>query len=340
MNNKNITAVVLAAGKGTRMQSSKAKVLHEVLFVPMIHHVLESLEALKLNRTVVVTGHQQENVQAALSNHTVTFANQDKQLGTGHAVLCAEKKIKKTSKTVLIICGDTPLIQAQTLQNFIDTHHDCNATLSVMTTHLDNPNNYGRIITDDDDNIICIVEEKDANESALLIKEINAGIYCVDRSFLFAALKQVGTDNKQGELYLTDIVAIANRDELTLRRFICDDAFEVMGVNSRAELSQAHLHLQKRQNNELLMNGITLLSPATTAIEKSVHIKNDTTIHPNVHLSGSTRIGSGCTIGRSSVIKNCTIGENVTIGPLVYLEGVTIADDEIVPPHQVRCEND
>lgn len=321
------------------MKSSRAKVLHEILYAPMIHHVLDSLQALNLSRTVVVTGHQQKRVQSAISDHNVTFAKQDKQFGTGHAVLCAEKKIAKTSGTVLILCGDTPLIRTQTLQSFIDSHLDSGATLSVMTTHLEDPTNYGRIVTDDDDDIICIVEEKDANESAQLINEINAGIYCVDRKFLFNALKQVGTDNKQGEIYLTDIVAIAKRDELPLRRFICEDPVEIMGVNSRLELSQAHLYLQERHNLKLMSEGVTLLNPVTTAIEKSVCLDNDIVIHPNVHLSGATIIGSGCNIGRSTVIKDCHLGKNVTVGPLVYLEGVTIKDNEIVPPHLVRCEN-
>lgn len=340
MKNAKITAVVLAAGKGTRMQSSQAKVLHEVLYAPMIHHVLDALQDLDLHRTVIVTGHQQKNVKAALADHKVTFAKQDKQLGTGHAVLCAEKKIAKSSKNILILCGDTPLIQGQTLQKFINSHHESKATLSVMTTHLDNPTNYGRIVTDDDDNIICIVEEKDANEAARQITEINAGIYCVDRNFLFNALKQVGTDNKQREVYLTDIVAIAKRDELPLRRYICKDATEIMGVNSRIELAQAHFHLQKRQNNKLMTEGITILSPTTTAIEKTVRIAPDTTIHPNVHLSGATVIGKGCEIGRSTIIKDCHVGKNVTVGPMVYLEGVKIRDNETVPPHIVRCKTD
>ena len=338
MKNKHISAVVLAAGKGTRMQSTQAKVLHEILSEPMIHHVLESISVLNLSRTVVVTGHQHKNVESALSDHKVTFAKQDEQLGTGHAVLCAEKKVPKNNGTVLILCGDTPLITPETLQKFIDSHRDSKATLSVMTTHLEDPTNYGRIVTDDDHNIICIVEEKDANESARLINEINAGIYCVDSNFLFEALKQVGTDNQQGEIYLTDIVAIAKRDELPLRRFICKDPVEIMGVNSRLELATAHRFMQERRNQELMENGVTLVNPTSIAIEKSVRIDKDTVVNSNVHIGGKTTIGKGCSIGDNSVIKDCSIGKNVTIGPLVYLEGVTIKDNEVVKPHQTQCK--
>ncbi|MDH3393955.1 MAG: NTP transferase domain-containing protein [Desulfobulbaceae bacterium] len=337
MPQNDVTAVVLAAGKGTRMKSEHAKVLHEIFFAPMIHHVLDSLQSLELGRTVVVTGHQRDQVQGALGRYGVTFVEQDEQHGTGHAVLCAEKEIADGGGgTVLILCGDTPLIRSKTLQDFTAAHRESGAVLSVMTTHLDDPTNYGRIVTDNEGNILCIVEEKDASESARLINEINAGIYCVEAKFLLQALRQVGTDNKQGEVYLTDIVGIAKGDGLPLHRFVCEDAEEVMGVNSRIELAQAHLCLQERRNRELMVSGVTLLNPATTAVEKSVQIGCDTVIHPNVHLGGSCVIGSGCSIGRSAVLKDCQLGDKVTVGPLVYLEGVTLAAGETVPPHLVR----
>ena len=335
MENTKVTAVVLAAGRGTRMKSVHAKVLHEIFFAPMIHHVLDSLQALGLHRIIVVTGHQRERVHSTLHGYGVSFVEQKEQLGTGHAVLCAAKEIDEDSGTVLILCGDTPLVQGRTLQAFLDGHHESGAILSVMTTLIDDPTNYGRIVTDEAGNILSIVEEKDASASVRLINEINAGIYCVDGAFLLEALRQVGTDNNQGEVYLTDIVGIANRNALLLHRFICNNADEVMGVNSRIELAKAHLLLQERRNRQLMADGITLLDPATTAIEKLVRIGSDTVIHPNVHLSGDTVIGSGCTIGRSAVLKDCRVGDKVIVGPLVYLEGVIIGDGEIVPAQRV-----
>lgn len=340
MQNKDVTAVVLAAGKGTRMKSDQAKVLHEIFFAPMVHHVLDALQDLSLAQTVVVTGHHRAQVQAALAKYSLTFVEQAEQHGTGHAVLCAEKEIVEGNGSVLVLCGDTPLIRSNTLQEFIDGHHESGATLSVMTTHLADPTNYGRIVTDNEGNILCIVEEKDASESARLINEINAGIYCVDGKFLLHALHQVGTDNAQGEVYLTDIVAIAKSEGLPMHRFVCDDEDEVMGVNSRIELAQAHLCLQERRNRQLMEAGVTLLNPSTTAIEKSVQIGCDTVIHPNVHLAGNSVIGNGCSIGRSVVLKDCQLGDRVTVGPLAYLEGVVLADEEIVPPHLVRHGNE
>lgn len=335
---KNVTAVVLAAGKGTRMKSDRAKVLHEIFYVPMVHHVLDSLKELDLNRVVVVTGHQSDQVKSSLADYDVTFCYQSEQLGTGHAVLCTEGELAEDDGIVLILCGDTPLVRPGTLQRMIDQHYEDGATLSVMTTQLDNPTNYGRVITDDDGNILCIVEEKDANESARQIKEVNAGIYCVDSKFLFKALKQVGTDNKQNEVYLTDIVATANFDGKTLSRFVCPDSDEVMGVNSRVELAKAHFFIQARRNRQLMSEGVTLLNPAGIDIEKSVRVGGDTVVYPNVHIGGDTVVGKGCVIGRNSIIKNCRLGDRVVVGPLSYLEGVTIGNDEVIPPSQVRCE--
>ncbi|MDH4320884.1 MAG: NTP transferase domain-containing protein [Desulfobulbaceae bacterium] len=338
MHKAKITAVVLAAGKGTRMKSAQAKVLHEIFFAPMIHHVLDALQGLDLHRIVVVTGHQREMVQAALGGYAVTVVEQIEQLGTGHAVLSAAKEICEDDGTVLILCGDTPLIRGRMLQSFITGHRDSGAVLSVMTTRLDDPTNYGRVVTDAAGNILRIVEEKDASESVRLINEINAGIYCVDGAFLLDALKQVGTDNKQGEVYLTDIVAIAKSHGQPMHRVVCDDPVEVMGVNSRIELAQAHLALQERRNRQLMADGVTLLNPTTIAVEKSVQIGCDTIIHPNVHLSGESVVGSGCVIGCSAVLKDCRLGDKVHVGPLAYLEGVVVGDGEAIPPHHVRCE--
>lgn len=230
-------AIVLAAGKGTRMKSDLAKVLHPIQSEPMISHVLRAIEKLPLQQIVVVTGHQADRVEAAISRSNCVCVRQDRQLGTGHAVLVTEKLLGDRLGTALIICGDTPLVQSRTLVRMLSSHHAHNAKLTVMTTVLANPSHYGRIITGPDDAILAIVEEKDASEAELKINEVNAGIYCADLEFLYEALKQVGTENKQGEMYLTDIVGIARRQDIVVNRFLCPDALEVTGVNSQEELS-------------------------------------------------------------------------------------------------------
>ena len=326
-------AVVLAAGKGTRMKSDQAKVLHEVFFAPMIHHVMRALQSLSLAGAYVVTGHQREAVEAVLAVYAPTFVYQETQSGTGHAVLMTASKLADRQGAVLILCGDTPLIRPETLQGMLNAHEASGSPLTVMTTVLENPSHYGRIITDKVGRVMAIVEEKDATPEQRRITEINAGIYCVDIAFLFAALKQIGTANAQGEMYLTDIVAIANRDGHRVNRYVCADCSEVLGVNSRVELAQAHTALQRRRNVALMLAGVTLIHPETIAVEQSVSIGRDTVVQPNVTISGATAIGQGCRIDGSVIIRNCRIGDGAVIGPFSVLEGVSVASGEQLPPH-------
>ena len=248
MINERIKAIVLAAGKGTRMKSSKAKVMHEVFFAPMLHHVLNAIMPLGLESSVVVTGHQAEAVENSLNDYDVVFARQEKQIGTANAVLAAEKFYRDFEGTVLIICGDTPLVRAETLQAMVAAHSTSEAILTVMTTNMPDPANYGRIVTDDQGNLLRIVEEKDASLAEKEIKEINAGIYCVDGSFLLNGLHEIGSDNRQGEYYLTDLIEVARKNGLSVNRYICEDPLEVLGVNSKMELARANTVFQMRQN--------------------------------------------------------------------------------------------
>ena len=247
---QSIIAVILAAGKGTRMKSARAKVLHEVFFRPMIHHVAEAVLKTVITRCAVVVGHQSHKVLNSLAAYPIIPVVQEEQRGTGHAVLCAEAACGE-AEHVMILCGDTPLIQAATLQAMISAHQQQQATLTLMTTLLDQPFGYGRILSDDQGKIQAIIEEKDASEEQRQIREINAGIYLVDRKFLFHALRQIGTNNSQGEVYLTDIVAIANREGLAVQEFVHLPALDILGVNSRVELAQAHAALQGRHNRGL-----------------------------------------------------------------------------------------
>ncbi len=336
MENIPVYAVVLAAGKGTRMKSGKAKVLHEVFFKPMIHHVMEALSFLDISETVVVVGHQGREVEASLSILQPTFVRQEAQLGTGHAVLATKKILAGRRGTVFILCGDTPLIQGATLKAMLFQHQDSGGALTLMTTGLDDPTNYGRVISAPDGGVLQIVEEKDADPVQKSIHEINAGIYCVDNTFLFEALAKVGTDNKQGEMYLTDIVKIAKQAGLKINRFVCRDSAEILGVNSRVELADAHANLQHRRNRELMLAGVTMYQPETISIEKTVSIAPDTVIFPNTQITGKTMVGKGVQIGSFSMLHDCYIADGVTIGAYSHLAGVHVDEGTQVLPHTIN----
>lgn len=312
-----VTAVILAAGKGTRMKSAKAKVLHELFFKPMLHHVLAAVTAAGIERQAVIIGHQREAVLASLAAYQISPVVQEEQLGTGHAVLCAEAACAE-AELVMILCGDTPLIRPETLRAMLRQHQERGAVLSLMTTKLDNPFGYGRIISGTDGQVLRIVEEKDADEGQRAVREINAGIYLADRSFLFAALRQVGRNNSQGEVYLTDIVGIAVREGCRVENFVHCPAIDVLGVNSRVELAQAHAELQLRRCHELMLAGVTIYSPETVLISPESVIGHDAVIHAGVHLLGGCKIGAGAVIGAHSVLRNCSVAAGGQVPPLTY----------------------
>lgn len=242
-----LICVILAAGKGTRMKSDRAKVLHMLAGKPMIHYVMEAVAGLGASETVVVVGHQHEAVMAALAGYRASFVLQKEQQGTAHAVLCAKGHLSGDKTTVLILCGDTPLIKQKTLQKMLASHREKSPALTVMTTRLSNPAGYGRVICDQGGNFIKIVEEKDASDEEKGRDTVNAGIYCVESSFLLKALQMVKKDNAQNEMYLTDIVEIANRLDQEVQTYPAADPLEVLGVNSGSELKLAEKALAERQ---------------------------------------------------------------------------------------------
>ncbi|MDD5758807.1 MAG: NTP transferase domain-containing protein [Desulfobulbaceae bacterium] len=319
-----IHVIVLAAGKGTRMKSDLAKVLHPVFFAPMVCHVLESTRHLAPTKTVVITGHQAERVEEALSAFPVSFARQEEQLGTGHAVLVAEEALRGRSGMALILCGDTPLVMPHTLQTMVATHAREQRTLSVMTTVAPDPTNYGRIVANAQGGIERIVEEKDAGAAERAISEVNAGIYCVDLAFLFAALRQVGTDNKQGEVYLTDIVAIARSQGIEVGRFVCSDPLEITGVNSRVELARANTIMQQRRNRALMLDGVTMIHPDSIFVENSVVVGRDTEIHSHCVLSGNTVIGESCRLEPFCKLVDCRVRDNTLVKSFSDLRDQTL----------------
>lgn len=335
--NSQLTVIVLAAGKGTRMKSAKAKVLHEVCSAPMLHHVLNAIAPLKAGRTIAIVGHQRQAVIDSIKGYDFVPVTQEEQLGTGHAVLVAEHAVPEDSETVMILCGDTPLIRPETLQEMFASHSESGAVLTVMTTMLDNPTNYGRIISDENDHLRGIVEQKDATPDQQAIQEINAGIYCVDKSFLFQTLKDVGTDNSQGEVYLTDIVSMAVNSDLKVEKYITPNSQDVLGVNSRVELSQAHSELHMRKNRELMLQGITIQSPESVFISSQSTVGKDSLIMNGVHLEGTSQIGSQCVLKQGVILTDCIIGDNVVIGPYSVLSQCTVTAGSIIASHSTSA---
>jgi bifunctional UDP-N-acetylglucosamine pyrophosphorylase/glucosamine-1-phosphate N-acetyltransferase len=331
----NLSAIVLAAGKGTRMKSILPKVLHQVFFTPMVCHVLASLNQLDLKQIIVVTGHEHELVEERLTDYDVTFVLQEEQNGTGHAVQICESALLQATEQVLIVCGDSPLISSNTLQLMIDEHIKSCSDVTVLSTEVDDPAHYGRMVCDSENQLLAIIEEKDASADQKEIKEINGGIYIVRKDVLFSSLKQTNTENMQGELYLTDIVRIANDDQYKVSRVICDNPVEVMGVNSRQELMKVHDIMQNYFYDHLLDNGVSLIRPMTSSIHPTVKIGTDSCVYANVSLGANVVVGSFCQIYEQCYIKNSYIGDNVIIGAGSKLVGANIPSNSIINPASV-----
>ena len=330
MHDKTI-AVVLAAGKGTRMKSDRAKVLHEVFFKPMLHHVLDAVIGAGIEHMAVIVGHQRKKVLAAIDQYAHLPVIQREQLGTGHAVLCTKKACEKSGQ-VMILCGDTPLIRSQTLQKMLKDHQQNNAIITLMTTVLEDPFGYGRVITDENGNIIRIVEQKDADDKQREIREINTGIYLVEREFLFQALQEVGTDNSQGEVYLTDIIAIARRNCHAVHKFFHPHAIDVLGVNSRVELAQAHGELRMRHNRKVMRSGVTMYAPETILLDPESRISRDTIIHGGVQITGRSEVGQNARLETGVVLQKATLGAHAVIGAHSVLHNCTVEAEEHIPP--------
>jgi bifunctional UDP-N-acetylglucosamine pyrophosphorylase/glucosamine-1-phosphate N-acetyltransferase len=344
---KSVASVVLAAGKGTRMKSGLIKVLHPVAGLPMIAWPVAAARDAGSDPIVLVIGHQANAVQGVFRGAAdIRCAMQEEQLGTGHAVTCALQALPGFQGTVLILCGDTPLLRAETLKNMLDYHHDNQAAVTVLTALMDDPYGYGRVVRSPSGLVSHIVEQKDADPEEQEIREINSGIYCMDSNFLFASIREIGNDNAQGEYYLTDLLAIAVRKGLTCLAIQAAEADEIMGVNDRIQLAKAGLILRRRINREHMLSGVTIIDPEVTYIDQGVTIGADTTIHPGCHIGEGTIIGcgceietgvsiSGCKIGddchikAASVLENSELGEDVTVGPMAHLRPGTILGNKV-----------
>lgn len=327
-------AVILAAGKGTRMKSKLYKVLHPVLGKPMVEHVVDQLDQIGVSRQIVIVGHGAEAVQDTLGTR-VEYAVQEEQLGTGHAVQMAEAELAGKSGATLVVCGDTPLLTAETLEALLAHHEAQQAKVTVLTAIADDATGYGRVVRGEDGNVTKVVEHKDASEAELAINEINTGTYVFDNELLFDALKQVGNNNAQGEYYLPDVISIAKEAGEVVAAHTAPTFDETIGVNDRVALSQAEAIMRKRTNERLMREGVTFMDPASTYISPDVVIGSDTVIYPGTVILGKTTIGSECVIGpnsdirnsviedhavvRQSVVTDSRIGEASQVGPFAHL---------------------
>ncbi len=299
-----LNAIVMAAGKGTRMHSQKAKTMHKLLDQPMLEHIYDTLQNLNCDNTVYVVGHGKDEIKDYFKDK-VEYAIQEPQLGTAHAVSVAGSLKDKEGKT-LIINGDCPLVTEETYQKVLEVAQEY--PLVVLTTVLDDPASYGRIIRDGQE-VVRIVERKDANEEQVKINEINVGIYCVDNALLWKHLPEIGNDNKQHEYYITDLVEVFRKNGLKVGAYCCEDYRQMQGINSRKELIEATKWLQEKINNYWLDNGVTIIDPSTTYIGRKVVIGEDTIIYPNVRIEGNSVIGKDNVVEEGSYFNNVTIGD-------------------------------
>ena len=331
-------AVVLAAGQGTRMKSKLYKVLHPVCGKPMVQHVVDQITKLNIEQIVTVIGHGAEKVKAELGAKS-NYVLQEEQLGTGHAVMQAKDLLKDKKGTTLVVCGDTPLIKAETMEALITHHEEKGAKVTVLTAQALDPTGYGRIVRDETGLVEKIVEHKDASEEERQISEINTGTYCFDNQALFAALNEVTNDNVQGEYYLPDVIEILkNKDEI-VSAYKTVDFDETLGVNDRVALSEAERIMRQRINKVHMQNGVTIIDPLTTYIDSDAEIGADTVIMPGTVISGKTLIGSDCKIGPNSEIKDCQIGDATVIRQSVAYDSQVGSDVNIGPFAHIRPQS-
>ena len=351
---------MLAAGEGTRMKSQTPKVLHSIAGRSLLGHVLNSLESVEPKEVRVVVGSGRESVEAHLSEIApdAIAVFQSERNGTGHAVQIALETLSKEAKlngTVLILAGDTPMLSGQTLKDFAEAHKAGGYTASVLTAEMPDPTGYGRIIRGDDGLLLKIVEERDATEDQKLIFEVNSGVYIFEFESLANAIKNLKSNNAQGELYLTDAIEIIKKSGGKIAPILCEDYIETLGVNDRIQLAEAAALMRDRVNERHMRNGVSILDPATTWIDATVTIAPDVQILPGSALYGSTAIASGAVIGPRTTLQDCAvnvgatikesnctaseIGSNANVGPYTYLRAGTVLANETKAGAFVEIKN-
>ena len=325
-----ITAVLLAAGQGTRMKSSLPKVLHPVAGKPMIWHALQAIQQSTTEKPVVVVGHGADEVIKYLGDSAQTVL-QEPQLGTGHAVMQAESLLRGKTDLIVVCYSDMPLLRGETLQKLVETQKQNKGPVSLLTVVAENPRGFGRIIRKDDGTVTAIVEEYVATPEQLQVKELNVGGYCFDANWLWDALQRIPKNPKKGEYYLTDTIELAVKDGLSVHATVMDDLEETIGVNTRVHLSEVETAMRRRINQTHMLNGVTMIDPSSAYIEAEVTIGKDTVIMPNTFLFGKTEIGEGNAIGPNTIIRNSKVGNGCKI-LASDLEGAILENDVDMGP--------
>lgn len=350
------TVIILAAGDGTRMKSRQAKVLHHVAGRSLLGHVLAAVNHLEPSQIRIVVGSNRESVEAHIVEITPSAITvfQEKRGGTGHAVQLALAG-STTQGTVLVLAGDTPMLTGASLEAFLEAHEVGNFAASVLTAEHPEPTGYGRIIRDDGDEFLRIVEERDASEDERFIFEINSGVYAFDGVKLAGAIGQITNSNSQGELYLTDVIEILKSSGDSIAAILIDDFTEILGVNDRIQLAESAALLRDRINEHWMREGVTIIDPTTTWIDATATISSDVTLHPGSAILGATTIATGAVIGPRTTLTDCVvkegasvlesvatkaeIGEGATVGPFTYLRSGTVLGDKTKAGAFVEIKN-
>ena len=328
---ENTIAIVLAAGKGTRMKSEKSKQVHKILGKEIVLRAVENAEKAGIDDIIAVVGYKKEQVQEVLKDK-VKYVVQEEMLGTGHAVMQAKEYLQGKKGNVVVLNGDVPILRPETIRKLVEKSNSNKEYATLLSAIYDNPYGYGRIIRDDGGNVEAIVEEKDADELQKEIKEINAGIYCFDIPELLSALEEINNDNASGEYYITDVIKIMNDKGLKTGATIVEDNTEILGVNDRVQLEILTRILRLRTNAEYMKKGVTIEDTNTTYIYDDVEIGTDTVIHPNTTIKSDVKIGANCEIGPNAYIREkCRLADNVKIGNFVEIKNTQVGTGSKVP---------
>jgi bifunctional UDP-N-acetylglucosamine pyrophosphorylase/glucosamine-1-phosphate N-acetyltransferase len=321
--------VILAAGEGTRMKSRRPKVLHQLAGKPMILHAHEVAQAVSTAPPVIVIGVGAEQVRAVVGARA-RYVVQEEQLGTGHAVLQARSLLADQSELVLVTYGDMPLLRPETLQQVVEHHRRTKPAITILTILRDDAQGFGRVLRTPTGTVAAVVEEADATPEQLEIRELNTGTYCFDADWLWSHLDEIPLSAK-GEYYLTDLVGLAVEKGRRVEAVVCEDSSEVLGVNTLVHLAKAEAAFRKRVNESWMLQGVTIVDPATTYIQDGVTLGADTVVHPNTHLQGDTQVGAGCKIGPNTIIRDSTLGDGCQVFASV-VEGSILEDDVDIGP--------
>lgn len=333
--------IIMAAGKGKRMKSNLPKVLHNLAGKPILNYVLDTVDQLEAKRKILIVGYKSDHIRELIGDK-IEYVEQKEQLGTAHAVLQTKRLLSDFKGDVLILSGDVPFLTVKILKKLLKYHQANNFCCTLVSTILKNPKGYGRIIRDKKGEINGIIEEVDLSAEKKKITEVNSGIYCVNKDKLFQALEKITPDNKQGEYYLTDLVEISLKEGLTVGNIIVNDYSEILGINSRLDLTDASRKVYQKTLQDLMLQGVTIVDPNSTFVERGVKIGQDTIIYPFTIIEKDTKIESECLIGPyshlidadigkgvrvwASIIESSTVKEGANIGPYAHLRPETVVE--------------